>query len=86
MDYAQLDFETLWQFLDLNDQQALAELLVRFEPLIRSESKLHGRIDEDIAQDIREAFIRALKKNPIKPNLMSKTGSSYALYRMENKF
>ena len=62
MDYKQLDFETLWQRLVQNDPQALAELLVRFEPLIKSKSYMHGRIDEDIAQDIREAFIRALKK------------------------
>lgn len=62
MDYTQLDFETLWQLLVQNDPKALAELLVRFEPLIKSKSYMHGRIDEDIAQDIREAFIRALKK------------------------
>lgn len=62
MDYTKLDIETLWQLVNEKDQQALAELIVRFEPLIRSESKFHGCIDEDIAQDIRETFIRALKK------------------------
>lgn len=62
MDYTQLDFETLWECLFQNDPQALAELLNRFEPLIKSKSYMYGRFDEDIAQDIREAFIRALKK------------------------
>ena len=44
------------------NQQALAELVVRFDPLIKSESKFYGQIDEDIAQDIRETLFRALKK------------------------
>lgn len=62
VDYAKLDIETLFQLVNQNDQQALEELLVHFEPLIKSESKLHGQLDEDIAQDIRETFFRALKK------------------------
>jgi len=62
MDYTKLDIETLWELINKNDQQALAELIVRFDPLIKSESKFYGQIDEDIAQDIRETLFRALKK------------------------
>ena len=61
MDYTKLDIETLWELSNEKDQQALAELIVRFDPLIKSESKFYGQIDEDIAQDIRETFVKALK-------------------------
>jgi len=62
VDYTKLDIETLWELVNEKDQLALAELVVRFDPLIKSESKLYGQIDEDIAQDIRETLFRALKK------------------------
>ncbi|WP_068963342.1 helix-turn-helix domain-containing protein [Desulfosporosinus sp. BG] len=62
MDYAKLDIKTLFQLVNEKDPQALAELLVRFEPLIKSKSKYNGHVDEDIAQDIRETLFRALKK------------------------
>ena len=62
MDYTKLDIETLWELVNEKDQLALAELVVRFDPLIKSESKFYGQIDEDIAQDIRETLFRALKK------------------------
>lgn len=61
VDYAKQDIETLIQLVKQNDQQALEELLVRFEPLIKSLSKFHGQLDEDIAQDTRETFFKALK-------------------------
>lgn len=66
MDYAQLDFEVLWELINQNDEQALEELLIRFDPLIKSKSRVRGRVDEDIAQDIREIFIKELKKKFIK--------------------
>jgi len=62
MDYEKLDFEILFQLVKQNDQQALAELIFRFEPLIKSESRFHERLDEDIAQDIREIFVKVLQK------------------------
>jgi len=62
VDYAKLDIKTLFQLVNEKDPQALVELLVRFEPLIKSRSKYHGHVDEDIAQDIRETLFRALKK------------------------
>jgi len=62
VDYTKLDIETLWELVNEKDQLALAELVVRFDPLIKSESKFYGQIDEDIAQDIRETLFRALKK------------------------
>ncbi|AFQ44254.1 helix-turn-helix domain-containing protein [Desulfosporosinus meridiei] len=62
MDYDQLDFETLWELLKQNDEQALVQVLIRFDSLIKSKSRVNGRINEDIAQDIREAFVKALKK------------------------
>lgn len=65
MDYAQLDFEILWELINQNDKQALEELLIRFDPLIKSKSRINGRVDEDIVQDIREIFIKALKKSSL---------------------
>ena len=62
MDYTKLDIETLWELINEKDQQAIAELIVRFDPLIKSESKLYGQLDEDIAQDIRETLFQALKR------------------------
>lgn len=62
MDYKHLSIEALWTLVNENNYGALEELLLRFEPLIRSESRLFGKFDEDIAQDIRETFVRALKK------------------------
>ena len=44
------------------DQQALTEILHRFEPLILSEAKINGTVDEDVAQEIREKFFTELKK------------------------
>jgi hypothetical protein len=49
VDYAKLDIKTLFQLVNEKNPQALAELLVRFEPLIKSKSKYHGHVDEDIA-------------------------------------
>ena len=66
MDYTKLDIETLWELVNEKDQQALSELVVRFDPLIKSESKFYGQIDEDIAQDIRETFVKALKRKNYK--------------------
>jgi len=62
LDYTKLDIETLWELINEKDQQAIAELIVRFDPLIKSESKLYGQLDEDIAQDIRETLFQALKR------------------------
>jgi len=66
LDYTKLDIETLWELVNEKDQQALSELVVRFDPLIKSESKFYGQIDEDIAQDIRETFVKALKRKNYK--------------------
>ncbi len=55
----------VWQLLlraQNGDQEALSEILQRFEPLILSEAKINGIVDEDVAQEIRETFYMELKK------------------------
>lgn len=59
----------LFQLVNQNDWPAIEELLSRFEPLIKSKSRVNGCIDDDIAQDIRETFFRALRNKSNKTRL-----------------
>ena len=40
----------------------MAELILRLENVILAESKLNGQVHEDVAQEIREKLIRAIRK------------------------
>jgi hypothetical protein len=52
----------LWKNILLGDDKAMAELILRLENVILAESKLNGQVHEDVAQEIREKLIRAIRK------------------------
>ncbi|QQE78698.1 helix-turn-helix domain-containing protein [Alicyclobacillus sp. SO9] len=45
------------------DNRAIGELVKRLEKVIRSEAYLGDSINEDVAQDIREKLIIAIREN-----------------------
>ncbi len=57
------DLQDLFLQAEQGDQEALYEILKRFEPLVVAESRINGLADEDVAQEIREKFYTELKKN-----------------------
>lgn len=63
MDYGGLTFTNLWRFVKLGDENAVVELIHRFRPLIRNESYVDGRHDQDLEQQITEVFVQALIKS-----------------------
>lgn len=48
--YSQMDIDSLWAIILTGDEQALGELIRRFEKLIRAESRIYGHVHEDVAQ------------------------------------
>lgn len=63
MEWSVLNIRQLWTLVHSGDKDALDELVMRFEPLIVSLSRIRGRQDEDVAQDIRETLVRAVKRH-----------------------
>lgn len=61
MSYTKCDIPTLLRLASNGDQDALTEVLNRFDPLISIESQVHGHLNEDMAQDVRESLIKAIK-------------------------
>lgn len=68
MEYSLLLIQEIWRLVQSGDNAALDELVLRFEPLIISLSRFKGVRDEDIAQDIRETLVRAIKRHKSKPD------------------
>ena len=68
MEYSILSIRELWPLVQGGDKDALDELVLRFEPLIVSLSRIKGERDEDIAQDIRETLVRAVKRHKMTPD------------------
>lgn len=66
MEYSLLLIQEIWRLVQSGDNAALDELVSRFEPLIISLSRFKGVRDEDIAQDIRETLVRAIKRHKSK--------------------
>ncbi|MDB5083714.1 MAG: Helix-turn-helix domain [Bacilli bacterium] len=62
MDYSQLTTRDLLLWcLSNKDDEALSELVKRFEPIITAHARVQGRVDEDIAQQIRLILIQSIK-------------------------
>lgn len=68
MEWSVLSIRQLWTLVQSGDNDALDELVMRFEPLIVSLSRIRGKQDEDIAQDIRETLVRAVKRHKLNVN------------------
>lgn len=62
MDYSQMDIDSLWKVILTGNEQALGELIGRFDKLIRAQSKIFGHVHEDIAQEIKEKLVQAIRK------------------------
>ena len=62
MNYEDMSSDEVWQCVCNGDQHASEEWIRRFEKVILAESKLYGRVNEDVAQDVREKLIRAIYK------------------------
>ncbi|WP_181363139.1 helix-turn-helix domain-containing protein [Sulfoacidibacillus thermotolerans] len=44
------------------DAKAMEDILLRFDRLIRKVSMDHGVVDEEIAQEVREEFMRKVRR------------------------
>jgi ribosomal protein L13 len=60
--YANMSTDELWKAVLIGDEKALEDLVTRLENVIRAESRLFGRFNEDVAQDIREKLIYTVRK------------------------
>lgn len=66
-DYSKMDVDSLWKTILAGDEEALEELIIRLEKVILAESRLYGRVHEDVAQEIREKLVQAIRKELGRP-------------------
>ncbi|PWI50269.1 helix-turn-helix domain-containing protein [Sulfoacidibacillus thermotolerans] len=50
----------LFERAKADDKVAFGEIILRFEPLIRSVSRVNGVLNEDVAQEVREEFLQKI--------------------------
>ncbi len=62
MNYSEITFGQLVERLMQHDLQAIEEMLYRFDRYILNQSKINGVVDDDVAQQVRQAFWIALKQ------------------------
>lgn len=68
MSYGELTTEELWDLVLRGNESAIGELVSRLDLVILAESKIYGQVNEDVAQDVREKLIRAIRKEfPSRP-------------------
>ncbi len=60
--YQDFQISQLWQKIIDGDEDAIQELLRRFEGAIQARSRINGEINEDLAQDVRQGLYSAIKK------------------------
>jgi len=62
MCYLKINTDQLWKFVCKGDEEALGELVRRLDRVILAESRVYGKVNDDVAQEIREKLIKAVKK------------------------
>lgn len=60
--YRDLQIDLLWQKILADDEEAIEELLRRFDGAIRAKSRIKGEVNEDLVQDVRHDLYQAIKK------------------------
>ena len=57
-----MNFEDLLYRAKLNEQEALEQLLVMYQPLLMKASIVDGVLDEDLYQELRIVFINCVRQ------------------------
>jgi len=57
-----MPFDDLLRSAQANDGNAYEKIAVLYEPLLRKESRMHGRFDEDLYQDQLIVLLRCIRQ------------------------
>ncbi len=62
MNVGKVDIEELLRKAKHKDQEAINKLLLMFKPLIKKNSYINGKLNEDFAQVLSMEFIKSIEK------------------------
>lgn len=61
-----LNWDELWEHLCQEDEQAYLDLYQKLDSIFTAESKIHGVVNEDLKQELKEEYYQAVQKEIMK--------------------